>query len=53
MTDTQIINSLYGAVQKLQLTTELLQTQVSSSAVTISTQQTRIEALEAQVNGEM
>ena len=51
--NTQIINSLYGAVQKLQLTTELLQTQVSSSAVTISTQQTRIEALEAQVNGEM
>jgi len=53
MTDTQIMNSLYGAVQKLQLTTELLQTQVSSSAVTISTQQTRIEALEAQINGEM
>ena len=53
MTDTQIINSLYGAVQKLQSTTELLQTQVSSSAATISTQQTRIEALEAQVNGEM
>ena len=53
MTDTQIMNSLYGAVQKLQSTTELLQTQVSSSSATILSQQTRIEALEAQINGEM
>ena len=53
MTDTQIMNSLYGAVQKLQSTTELLQTQVSSSSATIVSQQTRIEALEAQINGEM
>ena len=47
------MNSLYGAVQKLQSTTELLQTQVSSSSATILSQQTRIEALEAQINGEM
>ena len=53
MTDTQIINSIFGAVQKLQSTTELLQTQVSSSSATILSQQTRIEALEAQINGEM
>ena len=51
--NSQILNSLYGAVQKLQSTTELLQTQVSSSSATILSQQTRIEALEAQINGEM
>tara|TARA_R110000772_G_scaffold186249_4_gene297461 strand:+ start:2534 stop:3046 length:513 start_codon:yes stop_codon:yes gene_type:complete len=49
----ELSSSLYGEVQNLQSSLKVLQTQISSSSAIILSQQTRIEALEAQINGEM
>ena len=50
---TEISSSLHEEIQNLQSAIKVLQTQALSSTTTILSQQTRIEALEAQINGEM